>query len=78
MSKLQVKAFVFQLICFVIFFLSTKYAVLELSDLTGFKVSLIAFVIGTFLAPKFKATKTNEGEKLFMSWIFSKKIIEIT
>ena len=78
MSKLQVKAFVFQLMCFVIFFLSTKYAVLELTNLTGFKVSLIAFVIGTFLAPKFKATKTKDGEKLFMSWIFSKKIIEIT
>ena len=78
MSKLQVKAFVFQLICFVIFFLSVKYSVLELTNLTGFKVSLIAFVIGTFLAPKFKATKTTEGEKLFMSWIFSKKIIEIT
>ena len=78
MSKLQVKAFVFQLICFVIFFLSVKYSVLELTNLTGFKVSLIAFVIGTFLAPKFKATKTKDGEKLFMSWIFSKKIIEIT
>ena len=78
MSKLQVKAFVFQLICFVIFFLSVKYSVLELTDLTGFKVSLIAFVIGTFLAPKFKATPTKDGEKLFMSWIFSKKVIEIT
>ena len=78
MSKLQVKAFVFQLVCFNIFFLSTKYAVLELSDLKGFKVSLIAFVIGTFLAPKFKATKTKDGEKLFMSWIFLKRIIEIT
>ena len=78
MSKLQVKAFVFQLICFVIFFLSVKYSVLELTNLTGFKVSLIAFVIGTFLAPKFKATKTKDGEKLFMSWIFSKKVIEIT
>lgn len=78
MSKLQVKAFVFQLTCFVIFFLSTKYAILELTTLKGFYVSLIAFVIGTFLAPKFKATKTKDGEKLFMKWIFLKGLREIT
>lgn len=78
MSKLQVKAFFFQLICFVFFFLSTKYTVLELTSLTGFKVLLIAFVIGTFVAPKFKATKTKDGEKLFMKSIFLKRLIEIT
>ncbi len=78
MSKLQIKAFIFQLLCFIIFFLTTKYLVLQLTSLTGFKVSLIAFVIGTFFAPKFKATKTNEGEKLYMKWIFSKRLIEIT
>ena len=78
MSKLQVKAFVFQLICFIIFFLSIKYAVLELTTLNGFVPSLIAFVIGTFLSPKFMATKTKEGEKLFMKWIFLKGLREIT
>ena len=78
MSKLQVKAFVFQLICFIIFFLSIKYAVLELTTLNGFVPSLIAFVIGTFLAPKFMATKTKDGEKLYMKWIFLKGLREIT
>jgi hypothetical protein len=78
MSKLQVKAFIFQLICFVIFFLSVKYTVLELTTLSGLFPSIIAFVIGTFLAPKFKATKTKDGEKLYMSWIFMKGIREIT
>ncbi len=78
MSKLQVKAFVFQLLCFVIFFLSTKYLVLELTSLKGFIPSMIAFVIGTFLAPKFMATKTKDGEKLFMKWIFLKGLREIT
>ena len=77
MSKLQLKAFVFQLISFVIFFLLTKYAVLELTNLQGFIVSLIAFVIGTFLAPKFVATKTKDGEKLFMKWVFLKGLREI-
>jgi len=29
------------------------------------------------LAPKFQAVKTNEGEKLFMKWLFIKGIKEI-
>ena len=77
MSKLQVKAFVYQLLCFVVFFLATKFVVSYLTSLKGFPVSLIAFVIGTFLAPKFMATKTQNGEKLFMKWIFLKGMREI-
>ena len=78
MSKLQVKAFVYQLLCFVIFFLATKFMVSYLTSLKGFTVSLIAFVIGTFLAPKFMATKTQNGEKLFMKWIFLKGMREVS
>ena len=77
MSNLKIKAFVFQLICFTIFFLLSKYAILNLIDLRGFWVSLMAFFIGTFLAPKFMATKTRDGEKLYMKWIFLKGLREI-
>jgi hypothetical protein len=41
------------------------------TGLTDFD-SLTAFIVGTILSPKFKAVKTEDGEKLFMKWILSK------
>jgi hypothetical protein len=47
------------------------------TGLTGLWIPSTAFVFGTILAPKFYATKTKDGEKLFMSWLFIKGIKEI-
>jgi hypothetical protein len=41
------------------------------TGLTDFLI-LTAFIVGTILSPKFKAVKTEDGEKLFMKWILSK------
>jgi hypothetical protein len=41
-----------------------------------FWIPLTAFIVGTILSPKFKA-KTEDGEKLFMKWIFIKDVKEI-
>jgi hypothetical protein len=38
---------------------------------------MIAFVIGTILAPKFQAVNTKDGEKLFMKWLFVKGVKEV-
>jgi hypothetical protein len=72
MTKLQVRAFLFQLGCFAILFTSFRYIVDQYTNLTGYWVPLTAFVIGTLLSPKFQAVKTKDGEKLFMKWIFIK------
>lgn len=77
MTKLQLKAFVLQLICFTILFLGFRYLVGNYSNLSGFWIPLTAFVIGTILSPKFQAVKTRDGEKLFMKWMFIKGIREI-
>ncbi len=77
MTKLQVRAFLYQMGCFAILFISFRYLVGTYTNLTGMWVSLTAFVVGTLLSPKFQAVKTNEGEKLFMKWIFVKGIKEI-
>jgi hypothetical protein len=77
MTKLQVRAFLYQLGCFAILFIGFRYVVGTYSPLTGFWIPLTAFVAGTILAPKFQAAKTKDGEKLFMSWIFLKGIREI-
>lgn len=77
MTKLQVRAFLYQLGCFAILFISFRYLVGRYTHLEGLWIPFIAFVLGTILAPKFQAAKTKEGEKLFMSWIFIKGIKEI-
>lgn len=77
MTKLQVKAFLYNLGCFAVLFISFRYLIEEYSGLSGIWISLLAFVLGTFLAPKFQAAKTKSGEKLFMSWLFVKGIKEI-
>ncbi|KFF09733.1 hypothetical protein [Flavobacterium hydatis] len=77
MTKLQVRAFLYQLGCFAILFILARFLVAEYSGLTGFWIPMTAFVIGTLLSPKFQAAKTKDGEKLFMKWIFMKGIKEI-
>lgn len=78
MTKLQVRAFLYQLGCFAILFISARFLLAQYSILTGFWIPFSAFVIGTILAPKFQAVKTNDGEKLFMRWMFVKGIKDIT
>lgn len=77
MTKLQIRAFLYQLGCFAILFISARYLVERYTGLTGFWVPLTAFVVGTLLSPKFQAVKTNDGERLYMKWIFAKGVKEI-
>lgn len=74
MSKLQLRAFVYQLLCFAILFIGMRYLIDRYSNLTGLWVPFTAFVVGTLLSPKFQAVKTKDGERLFMKWIFMKGI----
>jgi hypothetical protein len=77
MTKLQLRAFLFNLLSFVVLFVGFRILVEKYTNLTGIWISLTAFVIGTILAPKFQAVKTKDGEKLFMKWLFIKGIREI-
>ena len=77
MTKLQVKAFVFQLLCFAALFILVRFLLVSYTNLTGLWIPFTAFVVGTLLSPKFQAVKTSDGEKLFMKWIFMKGIKEI-
>ncbi|OMQ13474.1 MULTISPECIES: hypothetical protein [Flavobacterium] len=77
MSKLQVRAFLYQLGCFAILFILGRYLVAMYTGLTGFWIPMTAFIVATLISPKFQAVKTKDGEKLFMKWIFIKGIREI-
>ena len=77
MTKLQLRAFLYQLGSFAVLFIVFRYLLDEYSSLSGFWNPFTAFVIGTLLSPKFQAVKTKDGERLFLSWIFVKGVKEI-
>ena len=77
MTKLQLRAFLYQLGSFAISFISFRYLIFRYTNLTGLFIPFTAFVVGTILSPKFQAVKTRDGEKLFMSWLFIKGIKEL-
>ena len=76
MSK-KTKAFIYQLLGFALLFIGLIFIIQRFSPLQGFWARLAAFVVGTILAPKFQAVKTNDGDKIFMRWIFIKGIKEV-
>ncbi|MFT3793168.1 hypothetical protein [Flavobacterium sp.] len=77
MSKLQIKALVYQLLCFAALFFLTRYIVDAFTNVSGVWIPVTAFVVGTLLSPKFQAVRTKDGEKMFMSWLFVKGIREV-
>jgi len=77
MTKLQLRSFLYQLLCFGILFIGFRFLIGKYTNLYGFWIPLTAFVVGTILAPQFQAVKTKDGEKLFMKWIFMKGVKQI-
>jgi hypothetical protein len=77
MSKLQVRAFLYQLGSFAILFIAARFIIAAYTGLTGFWIPITAFIVATLLSPQFKALKTKDGEKLFMKWIFLKEVKQI-
>lgn len=76
MSK-QTKSLIYNMIGFLILFITFRFIIQAYTGFTGWKIPVAAFVVSTILAPKFQVVKTNEGEKLFMKWIFIKGVKEI-
>ncbi len=77
MNKFQVKALLYQLVCFASLFFLARYIVAEFTGLSGFWIPITAFVVGTLLSPKFQAVRTPNGYRIFMSWLFVKGIREV-
>ena len=75
--SLKTKAFLYQVLCFAVLFIATRFALEAYSNVTGLWLPVTAFVIGTLLSPKFRVIETNEGEKMFMKWLFLKGVKEL-
>ena len=76
MSK-KVKSFLYNLACFAVLFILFRFLIDNYTNLTGLFVPITAFVVGTLTAPKFQAVKTQDGEKIFMRWLFLKGVREV-
>ncbi len=76
MSK-KTKAFIYNFIGFVVIYIPTLYIVSKVTHLHGLWVPMTGFMVSLLLAPKFQAMRTNEGEKIYMKWLFVKGVREI-
>lgn len=77
MNKLQIKALLYQLLCFAALFFLTRFLVAKYSNLDGMWIPITAFVVGTLLSPKFQVARTKNGDRIFMSWLFVKGVREV-
>ncbi|MFT6839071.1 MAG: hypothetical protein ACJAUO_002585 [Sediminicola sp.] len=75
--KPKFKAFIFNFIGFAILFVAIRFALVFVLSSESIVLAIVAAILATVLAPKFAATKTKDGEKLFVKWLFIKGIKEI-
>lgn len=76
MSK-KTKAFLYNLAGFIVFYLPTMMLSSYLLKREDYVPSIIGFIVAIVLSPKFQYLKTNDGDKIFMKWLFVKGIKEI-
>lgn len=76
MSK-KTKVFIAQFFCFAVLFIIVRLGVEYFTDLTSIWGSLIGAVVATILAPQFKVFDTQQGQKIYVRWIFIKGIKEL-
>ena len=75
--SVKTKAFLYQVLSFAVLFIAARFLVARFTELEGIWISLTAFAVGTLLAPQFKAVTTQQGDRLFMTWIFMKGVKEL-
>ncbi len=75
--SLQTRAFLYQLACFAVLFITFRFLVDMFTNLRGFWIPLTAFVVATIISPKFRVVNTPQGKKMFMTWLFIKGIREV-
>jgi hypothetical protein len=73
----QIKAFIYNLIGFVFFYVISYLLLFNFTGLTGYWIPVAAALITMILAPKFQFARQAGGDKIFMSWLFLKGIKEI-
>jgi len=76
MSKKN-KVFIVMFLCFGLIFTITRIAIGYFFNIPSIYGSVISAIAATVLSPQFKVFKTNQGEKVYMRWLFNKKVKEL-
>ncbi|MEJ1222203.1 hypothetical protein [Sediminicola sp. 1XM1-17] len=72
--KPSFKAFFYNFIGFGILFIVIRAIMWVVLPGDSILLAIVAAIMASVLSPKFAATKTKDGEKLFMKWLFMKGI----
>ena len=75
--KPKYKAFLFNFIGFAVLFVIIRSIMWFLWSSDSIFLAIVAAVLASVLSPKFAVTRTKEGEKLFMKWLFIKGVKEV-
>lgn len=73
----QNKAFVYNLLGFILFYVISYALFYNFTGLRGFMLPLASAVVTTILAPKFQYARQAGGDKIYMKWLFIKGIKEV-
>lgn len=73
----KVKALVYNFFGFAPIYFIGYVLLIQFTTLTGFAVPAIAAFASVILAPKFQVVKTQNGDKVFMKWLFLKGVREM-
>ncbi|MDO5608536.1 MAG: hypothetical protein Q4G08_08795, partial [Capnocytophaga sp.] len=67
----KTKSFLFNFLCFGLIFITIRLGInYFLPEMKFLYASLISGIVTIFLSPRFAAIPTQNGEKVFMKWIF--------
>lgn len=75
--KPKFKSFIFNFIGFTVLFIIIRSVMWFLISSDSIFLAIVAAVLASLLSPKFAVAKTQEGEKLFMKWVFIKGVKEV-
>lgn len=77
MMNKQIKAFLYNLLGFIFFYVIAYLLFYNFTGLTGYWIPVTSAVITFIIAPKFQYSRQAGGDKIFMQWLFIKGVKEV-
>ncbi|RYG35048.1 MAG: hypothetical protein EOO01_31770 [Chitinophagaceae bacterium] len=74
---LQTKSVLYNFLGFCVFYLPAYFLIRTYTLVDGIWCAVAAAVVASILSPKFQTVRTQQGQKLFVSWLFLKGVREI-
>lgn len=73
----KVKAFFYNFISFAPVYLVSYFFIVRFNLLEGIFIPIVSAVLSFLLSPKFQVVSTNNGDKIYMKWLFKKGVREV-